>query len=521
MSGQGLRPTSPARNGLLSLDADISIPKRRRADVLASAVIKHPEKNPGLGNYRAKNLADPANPLFWENHPGTGGTNLPRGGASSWSFALACYHLGANTFQPLEWGNGNPNQLVGAAPVPPNAAGRVHAGIGYRVGIGGHTGQFGVTLPVGGGGVPPAAPGPGPSPQPVPAVERHGPSDRANLDNDFGSHNVHVAHYGKTLPEGVIAAMIATTHHGQKDIIGILSGGPLVADWRGPQANDMSRYMMDIELLNGANPVPARKRRAGLHTAFEVRSFEPPCAKYAAPSTNKYAIALNAKTAADGTGNLLATFGPADGYLANARSGPLIESLPWHTLASTRDGALRSGSIATTAYFRYMKQVLPSGSLLVQNDLRLKTQAEIDTFGLDGPIEFVPDCWIPPQRGPNPWATEIRWDHRGSKHAFYCDPQLGVWRLETWLPQFLTPGCEPTRQALVADVDANNNPRRNAGRQAIGFSQGMPLISNGIRFQARAGVLYGRPTMRLPRHTHTLGSEAPPRPRSNEDGSAA
>jgi hypothetical protein len=190
-------------------------------------------------------------------------------------------------------------------------------------------------------------------------------------------------------------------------------------------------------------------------------------------------------------------------------------------LAATRDGALRSASIATTAYFRYMQQLVPVNAAGYTGTIHLMPQSEIDRYLLDGPIEFIPNCYVPPQRGPNPWATEILWDHRGTKHAFHCGPQPGMWRLETWLPQFLTPGCEPSRVALVDDVDANQNPRRSVGRQALGFSQGLPLISNGIRFQARAGVLYGRPIMRLPRNSHELGAEPLPRKRVNEDGSAA
>lgn len=493
-----LRPRDAAQAGIMSLDADASMEKRQRANQLEAAGVKGPPETSGLGDFRIRRKSDPGNPLFMPVDPNKRAVgDLPRGSAASWSFAAAAYHLGMGTFQPLEWGNGNPNP-----PAPPAAPpAKLHPGLGVPVRPGGGTGQFGPPVP------------PSFNPNPPPPPPNHGPSDRANLDPDFGSLNVHTAHYGARLPSGVIAAMIATTHHGEKDVIGILSGGPLVADWRSPYSGDMSRWMMDIEMIDGS-PVPARKRKAGLHSFVEVRSHEDPCGYGAAPSSQKYAIALVAKDAPDGTGNLLATFGPADGYLANTRSGPLIESLPWHQLFLSRDGSTRSASIATTAYFRYMKQVLPShANVTSPDDIRLKTQPEIDAFGLDGPLEFVPDCWIPPFRGIYPWVSERRWDHRGSQHAFHCGPRLGLWRDEVWIDLAKTPGCEPTRSPIMLGVDTSGNPRRTVGRQSLFFPTALPLISSGIRFQPRAGSRHGRSRPYQPAASHNLGAEGPPQRR--------
>ena len=500
----GLSPSTPAYIGLLALDADEFLPKRRRADLLATAAEKGPERTPGTGDFKARNLADPANPLFW---PGDhfSGKPIPRGSTSSWSFAMPAYHLGQNTFQPLEYADG-PDPSPFAVPAAGAGAGtlspgKYHPGLGYVVAPGGHVGQFGAALPPVQG--PPAA-----VPPPTPVTL----SDRKNLDGDFASANVHHAHYGKTLPEGVIAAILASTHHGKKDKIAVLSGGPLVADWLGPNAPDMSRYMFDIDLENGANPIPSRARKAGLHTAFRVRRWGEVCNPYL-DDKDIYAIALNGTDAPIsgihanlfGPGFLFTHFHDDDALMSAEMSGPLIPSCASgennHTVFGSKDGNVIAGAISTSAYYRFRKQLVHVPPAPPASDPEDPGTQSVDSARpgarsikgcISGPLEFLDVQYEEPNKGHTPWKTERRWDP-GHPHTFHCGRRKGMWREETWIDLAKTPACNPTKEYLQVGEDADGNPRRTFMRQGLFFPRGLGLISNGIRFQPRAGLRAGRP----------------------------
>lgn len=72
--------------GLLSLNADPSLPKGERAKFTLCATINEGEIRVGSHTYKAAIYAEPANALFWKHD--TTKTPAPRGAWGSWSFAI-------------------------------------------------------------------------------------------------------------------------------------------------------------------------------------------------------------------------------------------------------------------------------------------------------------------------------------------------------------------------------------------------------------------------------------------------
>ena len=283
-------------------------------------------------------------------------------------------------------------------------------------------------------------------------------------DDDYNPLNINaVRQYGTELPEKTLAFVSATTEHGNQQPIASLSGGPLVADWRGPRSPRMSRHLFDINTPGELDPL----RHAGLHTIFKVQEWVPPCSTNTSSSSNwqkQFSIAITANLSPDGTGYWRATFGPVDGLFSHLVSGAFKPSFKEkHLLSVTGDGDIVAGGISTNAYF--------VGS----------------TNPFTAPLRFWEEPYPVVQDGMTPYEVFRKYD-ANLQHPFYCGQKPGMWREYVNLPIGETPPCTPTKD--YSTVDANENPRRTFMSSALFTNK--HLISQGIRFQPRVNLTAGR-----------------------------
>lgn len=281
-------------------------------------------------------------------------------------------------------------------------------------------------------------------------------------DADFKSANVFFQHpnYGGALPKDTWGIAVATTLHGDKDKVGI-TNQPLVAHWLGNSPPLYSRHMFDI---SGDSLDP--NRHAGLHTAFRVRKWDFLCQTGTTSSPSvRYAIALNGRTAADGTGHLFTTFNEFDAHLSHDADGPLRPATDIHKQVDTSDGAIHAGAIDTKAYY---------------------TQGNKP---YDGPLDFVEDKYPIVKDGVTPYKVHLWFDY-DAPHHFRCGPRKGVWKWFVKLPVGETPECTPTKDYSSSDV--NSNPRRTYA-EAPRLFVAQKIQGSGIYFQPRAHVMKGRP----------------------------
>ncbi len=277
-------------------------------------------------------------------------------------------------------------------------------------------------------------------------------------DDDFEDDIVFTVNtYGGQMPQGITGIAASTTNHGPKDKIGVVSGGPLVAHWRGNNPPSYSRHVFDI---NGDRLDPIR--HAGLHTAWEVRRWQIPCSKYA--QKDIYAIALNGKASKDGTGHLFSTFPDFDAHLSYSMSGPLRPATKKHELAVSGDGPIHAGAIDTNAYF---------------------TSGRVP---FDAPLHFKEEPYPVVKDGVTPYEVHLKYD-ANLKHPFRCGQKPGMWRWYVKLPVSETPPCDSTKD--YSTTDANDNPRRTYAEDSR-LVLHKKAISTGIYFQPRSNILYGR-----------------------------
>ena len=290
------------------------------------------------------------------------------------------------------------------------------------------------------------------------------PMQLANVkDPDFRSDIVFQQQsYGGELPLGLWGIAAATTNHGPRDKIGVISGGPLVAHWRGNQPPTHSRHVFDIQ---GSNLDP--KRHAGLHSVFEVRKWDFPCQAMGTSSVafqDLYAIALNGRTSADGTGNLFTTFPDFDAHLSHNMNGPLRPATKKHRFAVTSDGPIHAGAIDTNAYYTGGREPW------------------------DGPMEFIEDQYPIVKEGVTPYKVYLKFD-TSADHSFRCGNKLGVWKWYVKLPVSETPPCDATKD--YSTVDSNSNPLRTYA-ESTRLVLHQKAISTGIYMQPRSNILSGR-----------------------------
>jgi len=280
-------------------------------------------------------------------------------------------------------------------------------------------------------------------------------------DPDFMPDTVYTQQsYGGLLPRGLWGIAAATTNHGPKDKIGVVSGGPLVAHWRGNQPPAYSRHVFDI---TGDRLDP--KRHAGLHSTWEVRKWAPPCSSKISASSfvDLYAIALNGKASKDGTGFLFTTFPDADAHLSYGLSGPLRPASSKHLLAYG-NSPIHAGAIDTNAYY---------------TDGRPE---------FDGPLEFIFEDYPTVREGVTPYKVYLKRD-KNATHRFNCGQKKDVWKWYVKLPVSETPKCEPTKD--YAKLDSNSNPVRTYQQEPM-LVVWQNQLSHGIYFQNRANILKGR-----------------------------
>lgn len=285
---------------------------------------------------------------------------------------------------------------------------------------------------------------------------------KGHEDPDFEDDFVYTQpYYGGDLPQGLWGIAASTTNHGLKDKIGVISGGPLVAHWRGNRPPSYSRHVFDIsgDSLDSI-------RHAGLHTAWEVRKWVLPCQQGVTSSTpglTRYAIALNGKASADNTGHLFATFYSEDAHLSYSMDGPLRPATRLHE-HGYGDSPIRAGAIDTKAYF--------TGG----------------NYPYDGPLDFIEEPYPEVKDGITPYRVWRKFDFK-EPHLFRCGPRKGKWKEYVRLPISETPPCTPTKKY---SEDSNGNPTRTFQAVPMLVTH-QKVMSQGIYFQPRANIQRGRP----------------------------
>lgn len=281
-------------------------------------------------------------------------------------------------------------------------------------------------------------------------------------DADFKIANVFFQHpsYGGVLPKDTWGIAVATTNHGPKDKVGI-TNQPLVAHWLGNQPPIYSRHLFDIQ---GDSLDP--NRHAGLHSAWRVRKWDFLCQTGTTSGpTSRFAIALNGRTAADGTGHLFTTFPDADAHLSYDADGPLRPATDIHLQVTTSDGPIHAGAIDTDAYYTNGNKPF------------------------DGPLDFEEKIYPTVLDGITPYKVHLWFDTKAD-HTFRCGPRKGKWKWFVKLPVSETPKCEPTK--TYALLDANSNPQRTYSEAQRLFVP-QKIQGSGIYFQGRPHVMKGRP----------------------------
>lgn len=437
------KPRVPRRDGLAQLRADPALPKASRGELLETASVIGPERNPGHRDFAAKAKAEPGNAGWYEHDHSL--VLAPRGAYGSYSWAMPAESNADGTWWPVEQSGG-------------------------------------------------------------PAFDG---------DDDFASQAAHSIGFDR-VPHGVVAALLETTGHAQSNKIAIISGGPVVADYRSSSPDDFSSLWFDVD----PDDHLARERKARTSTAFEVRKYVQPCGRpsgvtssgsggaYAAAfaawqaaysaavasgqtpppppdvpappaegddtppagePADDYAIAWQlGSTPRDVGGYGFATFRNMDVHASFLRSGPFIHSSSKHKLASPGDAELRSMSLHTNAYYW--------------------DGIELGDDSRDGPFRFSPEPWPHPRTGEIPYLVERRF-HPEPDHAFHCGPRKGYWEEFVRLPVTETPPCTPTKDFGALDADGNKaRTYADAPRLFYGGKQ----QSQGIYFQPRPGLFGGR-----------------------------
>lgn len=268
--------------------------------------------------------------------------------------------------------------------------------------------------------------------------------------------------YGGTrIPGRVETAVLATTGHGTRELLGFMSGGPIVAQHRGPDRPQYSRHVFDIDADGNLDA----KMHAGLHGPFHVADWiDSYCQGQTGTPNTAVAVLLNASSAPDSSGYLGAHYADAEAVLSKERGGPLWRATKDHTHGGTRSGKdVRAGSIQMDALFTHS-----------------------DKF--DFPWQYELTDYVPASDGVFPLKVHFR-PNRDLFHD-WCGKRLkGRWDWEVFSPIGQLPPCTASR---TKRKDANGNPRETAPPVAPTYAVGAHMAP-GIIFQSRAGVLAGAP----------------------------
>lgn len=261
----------------------------------------------------------------------------------------------------------------------------------------------------------------------------------------------------------------------------------LIADWRSKQPPTLSSIVHD-----GKGDRHDEVRKAGLHTAWEVREFVSPYPKVqpaapvsggqtvATPATGKskkgaepsvvkkWALSWNAVASKDGTGYCNVDFGDTTTFFSQLVAGPFTPSLiEKHWLGDTVDGPEIAGALSTLSLFRGSK------------------------FPYSAPLQFEEKPYPTVSEGKFPYWVRLWYDH-GTKHKFgpwKNEERDGMWRWFVRLPVTETPKCTPTKDYV--SVDTNSNPNRSYAEDSRLFVP-EKVMTNGSYFQPRVNLVMGR-----------------------------
>jgi hypothetical protein len=269
--------------------------------------------------------------------------------------------------------------------------------------------------------------------------------------------------------------VLATVKHGDRRKLAFRSGNDplLIADHRSLVAPDLSSIVHDGLGLTH-DPI----RKAGLHTAWEVREYVIPGTQASSwqqyqqgtvsgppPGQPLYALSWVGDTAPDQTGLCNIGFGDRTGLFSHAIAGPFKPSFKEkHWLAETHDGSEITGALSTTAYF--------AGS----------------GMPFTAPVEFQEQYYQNPADSTYEYKVFL-WYDKKSQHAHPLGPREGLWRWFTRIPIGETPKCSPTKDYSTTDV--NSNPRRTFAEDSRAIMH-KKLISPGLYFSPRPNLMRGR-----------------------------
>ena len=309
------------------------------------------------------------------------------------------------------------------------------------------------------------------------------------LDDDFvGRQDIQGTHFsygGSKFPGKVEALVAATTGHGTRDLMAFHSGGPIVAQHRGPDQPQYSRHIFDID-ADGNLDI---NRHAGFHGPFIVRHWlaqycQPSAIPIAAPAVGKsgkgqtvvpvkpvkpapppdlYAALFNASGSADDSGYLGTHFADAEAVESREKGGPLWRATAIHTHGKTKDGVdVRGGSIWMDALFTYGD-------------------------GWDMPWQYELDDYEPATDGYFPIKVHYR-RNLNLKHQWCNEDRVGRWDWEVFSPVTTLPPCTYAQDKTVE----SGHPKATYPPTApvTGLTQ---FQGPGFIFQPRVGVLKGKP----------------------------
>lgn len=423
--------------GFQIVDAEGTVDKKDRGSAIPAFATIAKEKDAGYANWQTMRPGDPANMMFWRLDP----TGVPTRGAVVGSYSYAI-----------------PARRMASVPVvPPPPSGPITPG--------------GPPAPTSGAG--PGAPPPPPGkflPLSVPGV----------LDADYEPLDIEEAG-----PEDWI--ILATVKHGDRRKLAFRPPNPigfrLCADHRSDVAPDLSSIVHDGRPVKSLDDV----RKAGLHTAWEVREWNAPgsqtnpyVGKYAPPpggwkigdKPERYSIAWVADAAPDWTGFARVGFGEKDGLFSHMQGGPFTTSVKQkHWLATTNDGDILAGALSTNSFFR----------------------------GSDNPYSAPLDFEEKPYPNPMDSTYEYKvflWYDHNKKHPFVAGTQPGMWRWFTRVPIGETPKCSPTKdddykKTSSQQAAATDNPKRSFAEDSRGIMH-KKLITPGLYFTARPNLMMGK-----------------------------
>lgn len=290
--------------------------------------------------------------------------------------------------------------------------------------------------------------------------------------------------------------VLSTIKHGDRRKIAfrnaVGTGMILIADHRSDKPPTLSSIVHD-----GKGKSHDTDRKAGLHTAWEVREFVAPYPKKQPPPppapgsgktaatpgptkggkqpeptvSRRWALSWVADAAADNTGFCNVGFGDRTAFFSQLVAGPFVPSvIEKHWLGDTRDGPELAGALSTLSLFR--------GS----------------DHPYSAPLQFEEKPYPTVTEGKFPYWVRLHYDH-ATPHVFgpWGEKRDGMWRWYVKLPVTETPKCNPTKDYESTDV--NGNPDRSYADDSRLFVP-QEAIHNGIYFQPRVNLIQGRRPVR-------------------------